>query len=193
MPPLVVLDANVIFPAPLRDLLLWISYNHIIRAHWTNQIHDEWMRNVEATQNIPRKALERVRRLMDHHAGDALVTGYTNFESAFPDTGPKDRHVAAAALTVSKNNRDAPVTIITWNTMDFAQSDLGPFSLNKQDLDKFLSGLLKDQTSDVLRAVKQQRTNLEKPPVTAGELLVAFWKQRLHRFAALVEPYASII
>jgi len=193
MPPLVVLDANVIFPAPLRDLLLWLSYNHIIRAHWTNQIHDEWMRNVEAKQNIPRKDLERVRRLMDRHAGDALVTGYANFASAFPDTDPNDRHVAAAALSVSKNNRDAPVTIITWNTKDFAQSDLNRFALSKQDPDRFLSSLLKDQTSGVLRAIKQQRANLKKPPVTAGELLAAFRNQRLDRFAALVEPYTSVI
>ena len=193
MPPLVVLDANVIFPAPLRDLLLWLSYNHLIRAHWTNQIHDEWMRNVETKQKIPRKDLERVRQLMDRHAGDALVTGYAKFESAFPDTDPKDRHVAAAALSVSKNNHDAPVTIVTWNTKDFAQSDLASFSLTKQDPDRFLSGLFKDQASGVLGAIKQQRANLKKPPVTADELLAAFRKQRLDRFVALVEAHTSVI
>ena len=34
-------DANVLYPAPLRDLLMQLAYDEVLQAHWTAQIHDE--------------------------------------------------------------------------------------------------------------------------------------------------------
>ena len=34
-------DANVLYPAPLRDLLTRMALEDIFRARWTNEIHDE--------------------------------------------------------------------------------------------------------------------------------------------------------
>jgi len=39
----VLLDANVIYPAPLRDVFVQMASMGIIRARWTNEIHDEWI------------------------------------------------------------------------------------------------------------------------------------------------------
>jgi hypothetical protein len=39
-------DACVLFPAPLRDLLVQLALTDLFRARWTNQIHDEWIRSV---------------------------------------------------------------------------------------------------------------------------------------------------
>ncbi len=41
------LDANVLFPQMLRDVLLSLSYSGVFAARWTNQIHDEWTRNLQ--------------------------------------------------------------------------------------------------------------------------------------------------
>ena len=41
-----VYDACVLYPAPLRDLLMQLAATNIIRGKWTNEIHDEWIRNV---------------------------------------------------------------------------------------------------------------------------------------------------
>jgi hypothetical protein len=38
---IVVYDANVLFPAPLRDLLIRLSVAGIVQARWTEQILDE--------------------------------------------------------------------------------------------------------------------------------------------------------
>jgi hypothetical protein len=76
MPPVVVLDACVLYPAAQRDLLMWLAAGGVIRAHWTNEIHEEWMRNVARDFNVPRRILERVRVLMDRAAGDALIQRY---------------------------------------------------------------------------------------------------------------------
>ena len=42
----VLYDASVLYPAPLRDLLMRLALTDIFRAHWTADIHEEWMRNV---------------------------------------------------------------------------------------------------------------------------------------------------
>lgn len=73
MPPVAVLDACVLYPAAQRDLLMWLAATGAIRAHWTNQIHNEWMRNVAQDCGVERSVLERVRQLMDRAAGDPPV------------------------------------------------------------------------------------------------------------------------
>ena len=39
-------DACVLYPAPLRDLLLQLALTGLFRARWSATIHDEWTRNV---------------------------------------------------------------------------------------------------------------------------------------------------
>jgi hypothetical protein len=41
MPPVVVLDACVLYPAAQRDFFMWLAAGGVIRAYWTNEIHDE--------------------------------------------------------------------------------------------------------------------------------------------------------
>jgi hypothetical protein len=43
-------DACVLYPAPLRDLLMYLALTDLFRARWTNAIHEEWMRNVLTTR-----------------------------------------------------------------------------------------------------------------------------------------------
>jgi hypothetical protein len=57
----VVYDACVLYPAPLRDLLMRLALTDLYRAKWTEQIHEEWIRNLlENRQDIDRPMLERI-------------------------------------------------------------------------------------------------------------------------------------
>jgi hypothetical protein len=51
------LDANVLYPAPLRDLLLQLAVTDIFRARWTEDIHREWIEALLRT----RPDLDRAR------------------------------------------------------------------------------------------------------------------------------------
>ena len=42
----VIYDANVLYPAPLRDFLMRLALTDLFRARWTEEIHDEWIRNL---------------------------------------------------------------------------------------------------------------------------------------------------
>ncbi len=50
MVPIVLYDACVLYPAPLRDLLMQLALSDLFQARWTDQIHDEWTRNVAANR-----------------------------------------------------------------------------------------------------------------------------------------------
>ena len=109
----VVFDACVLYPAPLRDFLLRLSMTGLFAAKWTNQIHDEWIRNVLMSRPELKDKLSRTRELMDKAVPDSLVAGYEPLMEnlQLPDTD--DRHVLAAAI------RSGAQAIITFNLKDF--------------------------------------------------------------------------
>ena len=71
------LDANVLYPAPMRDVLMQLAVTDICKAKWSEDIHREWINAL--MRNDPdrdRAALESTRDLMNQATRDCLVTGY---------------------------------------------------------------------------------------------------------------------
>lgn len=61
----VVYDACVLYPAPLRDLLMRLALTDLYRARWTEQIHDEWTRNVlRQRPDLQAEDLQRTTRTL---------------------------------------------------------------------------------------------------------------------------------
>lgn len=90
-------DANVLYPAELRNLLMHLALIGLFRAKWSAEIHEEWMSNLLINRpDLKRVQLERTRMLMDKHAVDALVTGYEDLIPGLQLPDPDDRHVLAA-------------------------------------------------------------------------------------------------
>jgi hypothetical protein len=89
--PIIVFDACVLYPAPLRDLLMWLATAGLFRARWSEEIHAEWMRNVLADRpDLQRAQLERTRALMDAHVEGSLVTGYAPLIETLELPDPQD-------------------------------------------------------------------------------------------------------
>lgn len=186
MPPVVVLDACVIYPAAQRDLFMWLAAGGAIRAHWTNEIHEEWMRNVERDFGVARNILERVRKLMDQAADNALINRYRHYERLFPNSDAKDRHVAAAALAARKRSKTNSVTIITWNLTDFDPKELAAVGVAAESPDAFLCRLLANSPEDVIAAFMRMRDNLRNPTKTTRQCADALAAQGMKRFARLI-------
>lgn len=79
----VIYDACVLYPAPLRDTLMRLALTDLFKAHWTDDIHREWIRAVLRQGKHTEQRLERTRDLMDRHVRDAKVTGY---QRDFPES-----------------------------------------------------------------------------------------------------------
>ena len=80
-----VYDACVLYPAPLRDFLMWLGLSGRFRARWSPQIHDEWKRNPLINRpDLTSAQLDRTSGLMDLAIPDGLVIGrFHLFESTF--------------------------------------------------------------------------------------------------------------
>jgi predicted nucleic acid-binding protein len=100
-PPIItaLLDANVLYPAPLRDYLLHLASLGVFEPMWTAAIQDEWIRNLlDARPDINRVALEATQRAMDIAFPGSNISGYESLINSLSLPDPDDRHVLAAAI-----------------------------------------------------------------------------------------------
>ncbi len=90
-------DACVLYPAPLRDFLMWLALTDLFRARWTEEIHAEWMRNVlNNRSDLTKEQLTRTKNLMNANVRDCLVTDYESLIETLVLPDLDDRHVLAA-------------------------------------------------------------------------------------------------
>lgn len=161
----VVYDACVLYPAPLRDLLMRLATSGLYAAHWTEEIHDEWTRNLLNNRPELAKALPRTVKLMNRAVPDALVTGHEPLIPALELPDPDDRHVLAAAI------RAGAQLIVTFNLKDFPADTLAGFGIEAVHPDTFLEQQFELNEGLVLRTVHRHRASLRKPPRSAEEYL----------------------
>lgn len=181
-----VYDACVLYPAPLRDLLMHLAVSDLFRARWTARIHDEWMRNLLAKRpDLSQERLERTRNQMDASVPDCLVTGYEGLEAQLTLSDPDDRHVLAAAILCEAG------TIVTFNLKDFPAAVLEPLGITAQHPDEFIEHAFGISPAAVIAAVHDHRTSLTHPPKTADELLDGYLKQGLVTTVGLLRPYTA--
>jgi hypothetical protein len=97
--PTAIIDACVLYSAPVRDLIVRLAQADLLHARWTDDLHDEWIRNVlKNNPRLARERLERTRSLMDAAVRDSLVTGYADLVGSLTLPDEDDRHVLAAAI-----------------------------------------------------------------------------------------------
>jgi hypothetical protein len=181
-------DACVLYPAPLRDLLMHLALTDLFRAKWSDAIHDEWTRSVqEARPDLTRQQLERTRALMNLHVRDCLVTNYEDLIPSLTLPDPDDRHVLAAAI------RGLADVIVTFNLADFPPDALARYGIEAQHPDDFIIHLLDFAPGPVCAAVKRQRENLRNPPKTAEELLATFESQGLPQTVARLRSFIDLL
>lgn len=161
-----VLDANVIYPAPVRDLLLNLADLEIFSPKWSEIIHEEWIRNLLINRtDLSRPKLMRTVKIMNSVFPDAEVHGFEELidDLELPDLD--DRHVLAAAIHCKAD------AIITFNQKDFPAKYLKKFNIEVYNPDKFLNLLYKLSPEIVHKAFSNQLASLRNPPKTKEELI----------------------
>ncbi|MGI4848205.1 MAG: PIN domain-containing protein [Janthinobacterium lividum] len=165
----VLYDANVLYPAPLRNFLMHLALTGVYRAHWSGQIQEEWKRNLLINRpELNREQLNRTSLLMDLALPDALVIGYEPLieQVQLPDIN--DRHVLAAAI---KSNA---TSIITFNLKDFPSVYLQPYDIEALHPDDFIVLVWNLNRTAVVEAARRQRASLEKPASECARILEHF-------------------
>ena len=167
-------DSCVLYPAPLRYLLMWLAVSDLFRARWSNDIHEEWIRNLLKNRpDLTLAQLERTRDKMNSNVRDCLVTGYEPLIDGLTLPDPDDRHVVAAAILAGAD------VIVTFNLKDFPPNVLAPFSVEAQHPDEFIVHLLDLNPGMALNFVTRCWKSLKNPPKTADEYLDILLRQGL--------------
>jgi hypothetical protein len=182
------LDANIFYPAPTRDLFLQLAVSDLFRARWTADIHREWINALLRHEpQRERSRLERTRELMDRATRDCLIVGYETVIPTLQLPDPDDRHVLAAAI--SGHCR----VIVTFNLADFPARALAPFGIKAQHPDNFLLDQLNRSPDAFCAAVHKVRGRLRTPPYTVVQYLAILTRQGLVATATKLEQFVALI
>ena len=179
---------NVLYSAPIRDLLLQLAVADIYRARWTSDIHDEWIRAVlKSNSRATPDKLQRTRNLMDQATRDCLVTGYQSLIPSLDLPDPNDRHVLAAAIAGSCD------LVVTRNLKHFPQRVLAQFQIQPIHPDDFLADHLSLNPDLFCSTVRTVRRRLKHPPLAIDDYLAVLSKQGLVSTVAGLRQYTGAI
>ena len=173
-PIVAVYDACILYPFHLRNIIVQVGIDRLVHARWTEEIHDEWMRNVAA--NAPGLSVERLgvtKQLMNIALPTATVVGYEKHIQTVSLPDPDDRHVLAAAIEADASH------ILTWNLRDFPASALKKHGLVRQTPDAFLAGLYDQAPQLLLASLANARRNLSRSSPSAEGFIDMLRDQKL--------------
>lgn len=181
-------DACVLYPAPLRDFLMELATVQLFRAKWTDEIHDEWIRNVlENRPDLTATQLKRTRKLIDTAVMDCKVRGYQELIPSLTLPDPDDRHVLAAAIHAGAD------AIVTYNLRDFPASELDQYDIEALHPDEFIHHQFGLHAAAVIIAAQRCRERLKNPPVSADNYLATLAAQSLPKTVVELAPFAGLI
>lgn len=161
-----VLDANVLYPAPLRDFLLRLAEAELYFPKWSEDIHYEWTRNLLKNRpDLKAVQLEKTCQAMDNAFEEANVKGYKTLITKLYLPDKDDRHVLAVAI------KSEASIIVTFNKKDFPAKNVNLYSIEVKSPDEFIVALLKSNFSKVLDAFTRLVNALKKPPQTQNQVL----------------------
>ena len=165
-----------------------LALTDLFRAKWTDEIHDEWIRNVLKNRpDLTMKRLHRTRDLMNSHVRDCLVLGYQDLIPSLTLPDANDRHVLAAAIFTGAD------VVVTYNLSDFPSATLEQYGIEAQHPDDFIVYLMDLAPSVICEAAKRQRMSLRNPPQSVEELLTVYERQGLAQTVAELRVYDGLL
>jgi hypothetical protein len=183
-PPIALLDACILYPYTLRDTFLRLAKRLLYRPRWTDEINEEWVRNLLANQkvNYGDEAIRRTVHLMnsafelsriDKHLYQPLIPRL-DLDDA------NDRHVLAAAIAGEVD------FLVTANIRDFPAVKTSSFKGKVVTPDDFLVLLIDKNIGQVVKAIEDQSAGMIKWPKSPVEIVKTLEKVGLKRSAKIL-------
>jgi predicted nucleic acid-binding protein len=179
------LDANVLYPFLVRDVLLSLADAGLYRPLWTDRINDEWSSHL--VEKSPEKAaqVKETIQVMDRAFPEALVRQYEDLIDILQLPDANDRHVLAAAIRGGAN------VIVTENTKDFPLTVLEQYDLEVRTADEFVLSTVELYPADAVAALKRMRLRYSNPPHDPAQLLQAMLRCGLVTTVASLTPQVA--
>lgn len=181
----VMIDACVLYPTVMREVVLGVARTGILTPQWSPRILEEWARAaLKLGPEGEAQARSEIAMLQAAWPG-AEVRHPPELEQRLWLPDPNDLHVLAAAIHGSSD------AIMTVNAKDFPRNILTEEGLHRVDPDSYLQGCVEanpDLVAPVALAVLDEARRLSGEDWTLRKLMK---KARLPRFGKAVERVTS--
>jgi len=150
------LDANVLYPTVLRQILTGVAAAGLYEPLWSDRILEEWARaTVKLGPEAERQARAEVASLRAAFPA-ALVPPDAALAVGLRLPDPDDVHVLAAAIGGRAD------VIVTRNARDFPRATLAALGIGRQDGDQFLTALWSEAPVAVAEVCQRVRAEAER-------------------------------
>ena len=182
-PEVVFLDANVLYSACCRDLLVEADVAGLCACRWSGGVLEEVGRALRrARPDLPEAALQRSFTLLSVACPDALTVrrpGRLPARPVLPDSG--DHHVVASAYA------SGATTLLTFNPRHFPARSLRGLRLMVLTPDDWFIRLAMVRSEELKALVERCRRRLQRPPLSRSRHLAAMRAAGLPQLATLLD------
>lgn len=161
----VLLDANVLVEAKLRDLLCSFAHLDLIEVYWSDAILVETRRALTNRMNLTDASVDKLFGQLERIFPDAKVSGFEHRISSLRLPDFDDRHVLAAALHAECD------VLVTSNLKDFPQMEVSDPDLIVTSPDDAIVQIVGLHQGAVPRVIASVVTRLMNPPISLEEYL----------------------
>lgn len=170
-----VLDACVLYPSVLREIIIGCAARGVFSPLWSARILAEWQR--AADRLGPEGAAIAAGEIARLRANwpDAEIAADPDLEARLWLPDPADRHVLAAAIS------GAAQCIVTLNLRDFPARALAPETVTAQGPDDFLMARWLETPAAVEAAVQMAQSTTEAASGRAQPLRPLLKRAKLPR------------
>ena len=172
-----VLDACVLVPPILREILLGVAARDLYQPYWSERLLEEWAR--ASAKFGPLSEAEARARIAVLRANfpRATLPAAPQIEARLYLPDPNDAHVLAVAIAGSAD------AIITVNAKDFPRNVLAEDQITRRDPDGFLWELWSFHADEVEAAVADVQAEAARRDGVPVGLKTMLKKARLNRLA----------
>ncbi len=173
----VVLDACVLYPTVLRELLLGAAEAGLFTPLCSARILEEWARAVEC--NLPdQAAVARTEiALLKSRWPEIEVPAKPDLQARLVLPDPDDTHVLTAAIT------GRATVLVTANAADFPHRVLAKYGILRRDPDGFLCDFLQDHRAVLTQVCQNVRQRASEISARPQDLRLLLKKARLPRLS----------
>lgn len=185
-----VLDACVLYPVTIANILMELAWQGIYAAKWTKEIDREW---VDALmRDRPDLSDEKIRYRLDnmHRAIPDWEIPISKYKKLIPIIhlpDKNDRHVLAAAIA---GHADC---IVTKNTKDFPMSAVEEYGIEILHPDDFVLLQITLDSIQSLTVIKHLRARTKNPKLSANEFIESLETVELVRTADYLRQALKLI
>lgn len=162
-PPIALLDACVLAPLIMREVLFAAAAEGLFQPRWSARIEEEWAgAAAKEARGLTEAEIKGDLALARARFPDALVQGWEHLEGPLSLPDWQDRHVLAAAIKAEAT------VLVTDNLRDFPRRTLAGHAIRPIGADAFLVDLSNEHPQRMTAALERLRAAAPPDALASG-------------------------